>query len=261
MGMKITKGDFSTFPHKMCKGLPAYEQITFIWLFHHVNADGICFPSLATLAEECGIGKDVIIKSLKRLEIRGYITKRHRKTLKGGYNSTLYNVHLKLVVNTDKIASNVVVNTDKVTPSMLSLLATRVVVNTDTNYNHRTKINTSTVNLEEEKSKTLPNFILDENIALDPKNNNALKIGAIKVLDYFKSIGGRKFRIIDSTLKPIIAILKTGVTVDECFNIIFMKHEEWKGTDFVKYLQPSTIFGKKNFENYYSEFRKKYKLN
>jgi DNA-binding transcriptional regulator YhcF (GntR family) len=102
--MKITKGCFSTFPHLMCKGLPAYEQITFIWLFHHANADGMCFPSLATLVDECGISKDTVVKSLKKLEKRGYISRKRNMTIKGGYHSTRYIVHFlnNVVANTYK---------------------------------------------------------------------------------------------------------------------------------------------------------------
>jgi hypothetical protein len=131
--MKVAKGYFSTFPHLMCKGLPAYEQITFIWLFHHANSEGICFPSINTLSEECGISRDSIKRSLKTLEDRGYIKKEIRKKDDGGNASNLYSVMLIDQANSTEGGAN--------STQPLEANSTEGGANTATNYNQLTKSN------------------------------------------------------------------------------------------------------------------------
>jgi len=50
--------------------------------------------------------------------------------------------------------------------------------------------------------------------------------------------------------KMIKARLKEGATVDELIKVIEIKTNEWKGTDWAKYLRFNTLFSKKNFEGY-----------
>jgi hypothetical protein len=128
--MILEKGSFSIFPANMCKGLPAYEQIVFIWLCHHSNAEGICFPSLKTLSYECGLSKDSVIRSVKKLEERGFITKIVRKNDEGENISTLYTIVLSNA-NSD----NLVADSD----NPLVANSDNLVADSDTNYINITK--------------------------------------------------------------------------------------------------------------------------
>ena len=59
-----------------------------------------------------------------------------------------------------------------------------------------------------------------------------------------------------NTQSFISARLKEGFTVEDFKKVINVKVENWLGTDFEKYLRPTTLFGTK-FENYLNEANKK----
>jgi len=159
--MKITKGCFSTFPHLMCKGLPAYEQITFIWLFHHANAEGVCFPSINTLAEECGISRDSIKRSLKSLEDRGYIGREERKRDDGGNTSNIYTVYFLDCSNSTEGVAN---STD--TPQANT---TEGEANSATNYNQLTKTNET--KLKSLRDTPISNCVDDSSLSCEDVQN------------------------------------------------------------------------------------------
>lgn len=80
---------------------------------------------------------------------------------------------------------------------------------------------------------------------------------ALEVLQFLNDTTGRKFRGLDANHKPsanlelIIARLKTGVSVQDCKNVIARKHKEWAGKDDMQqYLRPETLFNKRKFEQY-----------
>lgn len=90
--MHLEKGTFCVVPIKMLKGMHPFQQTIFMWLCHHANLEGVCWPSLETLAEECGISRGGIIAHLKKLEKIGYIIKTGRIGEDGGYQSNQYTV-------------------------------------------------------------------------------------------------------------------------------------------------------------------------
>lgn len=55
-----------------------------------------------------------------------------------------------------------------------------------------------------------------------------------------------------STKEKINARLREGYTYNDFVNVIDKKYNEWKGTDFEKYLCPETLFGTK-FEKYLNQ--------
>ena len=80
----------------------------------------------------------------------------------------------------------------------------------------------------------------------EAKENFASDVCAI--IDYLNVRCGKKFQYSESSREPIMARLKEGHTVEECMKVIDNKFLD---PDFDrKYLQPSTLFRKSNFENY-----------
>lgn len=63
-------------------------------LIYHCNKDGECFPSLKTIAAECGYGLTTVKRALGDLVEAGYITKQARfdERKHGGQTSNLYSV-------------------------------------------------------------------------------------------------------------------------------------------------------------------------
>ena len=85
------------------------------------------------------------------------------------------------------------------------------------------------------------------------KNNNIYS----EVIKYLNEKANTNYRpSTKNTQSFISARLKEGFTVEDFKKVIDVKAKSWIGTDFEKYLRPSTLFGTK-FENYLNEANKK----
>lgn len=63
-------------------------------LIYHADKDGFCFPSVKTIAAECGYGISTVKRALNDLCVAGYIEKTARfdKRKNGGQTSNLYSL-------------------------------------------------------------------------------------------------------------------------------------------------------------------------
>lgn len=80
---------------------------------------------------------------------------------------------------------------------------------------------------------------------------------AERVLRYLNRLTGQKFSALNPSGQPtanckiVIDRIKEGYSKDDFINVIKTQHREWSGDDkMVKYLRPSTLFRKSNFEQY-----------
>ena len=74
-----------------------------------------------------------------------------------------------------------------------------------------------------------------------------------EVVDYLNQAAGTAFRKTSKdTKKHIRARFNDGYTLDDFKTVIDHKVTEWKGTEFEKFLRPSTLFGSK-FEGYLNQ--------
>lgn len=78
--------------------LPMREKMVLLMLANYAsNERGDCYPSINTLAKDCGAGKDTIIRSIKSLEEAGYLTIVRR--MECGVNlPNIYTLNMKGVV-------------------------------------------------------------------------------------------------------------------------------------------------------------------
>jgi uncharacterized phage protein (TIGR02220 family) len=94
---------------------------------------------------------------------------------------------------------------------------------------------------------------LDKNrldkVRLDKKKHSP---EAEEILSYLNLKSGSNYRLIDSNLKLIDAILKKGYSKDDCMTVIDKKVQEWSGTDMQQYLRPLTLFSSK-FDAYLNQ--------
>lgn len=73
------------------------------------------------------------------------------------------------------------------------------------------------------------------------------------IVDYLNERAGTKYRSSsDKTKKVINARLAEDFTLEDFKKVIDIKCDEWKGTEFEKFLRPETLFGTK-FENYLNQ--------
>lgn len=95
-------------------------------------------------------------------------------------------------------------------------------------------------------------------------NSDACK----EVIEYLNLKSGKAFTPTNAmTVKHISGRLNDGYTIDDMKKVIDIKVNEWKNTDYEKYIRPDTLFRPTNFENYvnqtnytYSDESEEYRL-
>ena len=111
----------------------------------------------------------------------------------------------------------------------------------------------SNSNVLEGKEVTNAYVIGNPNSKNKEKENNIYS----EVIKYLNEKANTNYRASTKNTQSFIsARLKEGFTVEDFKKVIDVKAENWLGTDFEKYLRPTTLFGTK-FENYLNEANKK----
>lgn len=74
-----------------------------------------------------------------------------------------------------------------------------------------------------------------------------------EIISYLNEVTGSRYKYnTDKTKKAVHARLAEGFTVDDFKTVIDKKFDDWKGTEWEKYLRPETLFGTK-FEGYLNQ--------
>lgn len=75
-----------------------------------------------------------------------------------------------------------------------------------------------------------------------------------RIIDYLNDKCGTRYsHKTEKTIGYINARLESGYTEDDFYTVIDKKCEDWIGTEFEKYLRPSTLFTPTNFESYINQ--------
>ena len=74
--------------------------------------------------------------------------------------------------------------------------------------------------------------------------------GGIECLDCLNHEAGTAFKPTEANLRPIRARLREGHTLADAQAVIRAKVAEWRGTEFAKFLRPSTLFAPTKFDGY-----------
>lgn len=107
------------------------------------------------------------------------------------------------------------------------------------------------VHMENENVNVNENENINDNV-----NDNTNEI-VDKVIEYFNQKCKTRYRKNTRDIrKLIIARINEGYTFEDFKTVIDKKYREWKGTEFEKYLRPSTLFGTK-FQQYLNQIEKK----
>jgi hypothetical protein len=106
--MKYSKSEFTLVPSRQARiGMPAIQQVVYMWLCEHSDDNMQSFPSRKVLAYECGISVRTLIRTIDELVSKGFITKTAR------FNDTTQTSNLYKVL--------IVSMGDKLTPPPLSV--------------------------------------------------------------------------------------------------------------------------------------------
>lgn len=74
-----------------------------------------------------------------------------------------------------------------------------------------------------------------------------------KIVDYLNEKANRKLRVTLPLRKLVNARFNEGHTLEDFKHVIDVKCSQWLGTDFEKFLRPSTLFNATRFQEYLAE--------
>ena len=84
------------------------------------------------------------------------------------------------------------------------------------------------------------------------EKNKKIKSEAIEALKFLNQETGKAFREVESNLKPIESILKSGIDLQDVKTVTMRKIHDWsKDPKMAEYLRPATLYRRSNFEQYY----------
>lgn len=107
------------------------------------------------------------------------------------------------------------------------------------------------------KSNLLPQVVVESATTTEERNEPKKAVEkknyiqeCQQIISFLNEKAGTKYRATSKTTQAhISARLNEGFTLDDFLTVIKNKCEDWKGTEFEKYLCPETLFGNK-FEKY-----------
>ena len=209
--------------------------------------EGVCWPSIETIARQLGAGPSTIRMAIAKLEKDGWLTRTQRR-------------------NGNRNASNVYrLNVAKLQAAAFSQLS-----DSDTSKSDASKFDTS----KTDPSKSGKNGSFDPSesggdpsvkstqdpqvtskpscpVAAQPDPEVVITDQAILVLSHLNQISGSRYQKSKTSLENIRARLREGYSVADLRLVIDLKHEHWHENDEqYQYMRPETLFGPKKFESY-----------
>lgn len=209
--------------------------------------EGVCWPSIETIARQLGAGPSTIRTAIAKLEKDGWLTRTQRR-------------------NGNRNASNVYrLNVAKLQASAFSQLS-----DSDTSKSDASKFDAS----KTDPSKSGKNGGFDPSesggdpsvkstqdpqvtskpscpVAAQPDPEVVITDQAILVLSHLNQISGSRYQKSKTSLENIRARLREGYSVADLQLVIDLKHEHWHENDEqYQYMRPETLFGPKKFESY-----------
>jgi len=209
--------------------------------------EGVCWPSIDTIARQLGAGPSTIRTAIAKLEKDGWLTRTQRR-------------------NGNRNASNVYrLNVAKLQAAAFSQLS-----DSDTSKSDASKFDSS----KTDPSKSVKNGGFDPSesggdpsvkskqdpqvtskpscpVAAQPDPEVVITDQAILVLTHLNQISGSRYQKSKTSLENIRARLREGYSVADLLLVIDLKHEHWHENDEqYQYMRPETLFGPKKFESY-----------
>lgn len=87
--------------------LPSRAKQIMFYLINRANAEGTCFPSVKTIASDCGVSERTIQRNMNILVEQGFIIKEERYRDNGGQSSNLYRLQMESENNNNiKLSAN-----------------------------------------------------------------------------------------------------------------------------------------------------------
>ncbi|HCB2364485.1 TPA: conserved phage C-terminal domain-containing protein [Citrobacter freundii] len=208
--------------------------------------EGVCWPSIDTIARQLGAGPSTIRTAIAKLEKDGWLTRTQRR-------------------NGNRNASNVYrLNVVKLQAAAFSQLS-----DSDTSKSDASKFDAS----KTDPSKSGKNGGFDPSesggdpsvkstqdpqvtskpscpVAAQPDPEVVITDQARQVLSYLNQTTGSRYQVCSTSLENIRARLREQFTVDDLCLVVDYKNADWRDSEQAQYLRPATLFIPKNFPGY-----------
>lgn len=208
--------------------------------------EGVCWPSIETIARQLGAGPSTIRTAIAKLEKDGWLTRTQRR-------------------NGNRNASNVYhLNVAKLQAAAFSQLS-----DSDTSKSDASKFDAS----KTDPSKSGKNGGFDPSesggdpsvkstqdpqvtskpscpVAAQPDPEVVITDQARQVLSYLNQTTGSRYQVCSTSLENIRARLREQFTVDDLCLVVDYKNADWRDSEQAQYLRPATLFIPKNFPGY-----------
>ncbi|MGI3451249.1 conserved phage C-terminal domain-containing protein [Citrobacter arsenatis] len=209
--------------------------------------EGVCWPSIETIARQLGAGPSTIRTAIAKLEKDGWLTRTQRR-------------------NGNRNASNVYrLNVAKLQAAAFSQLSDSDTSKSDASNFDASKTDPSKSGKKggfdpsesggdpSVKSKQDPQLTSKPScpVAAQPDPEVVITDQAIWVLTHLNQTTGSRFQVCKTSLEHIRARLREGFTPEEMVMVIDYSKEKW-GADIkmAEYLRPTTLFIPSNFPGY-----------
>ncbi|MGQ0331936.1 conserved phage C-terminal domain-containing protein [Citrobacter portucalensis] len=208
--------------------------------------EGVCWPSIETIARQLGACPSTIRTAIAKLEKDGWLTRTQRR-------------------NGNRNASNVYrLNVAKLQAAAFSQLS-----DSDTSKSDASKFDAS----KTDSSKSVKNGGFDPSesggdpsvkskqdpqvtskpscpVAAQPDPEVVITDQARQVLSYLNQTTGSRYQVCSTSLENIRARLREQFTVDDLCLVVDYKNADWRDSEQAQYLRPATLFIPKNFPGY-----------
>lgn len=215
--------------------------------------EGVCWPSIATIARQIGAGESTVRTAISALEKEGWLTRKSRR--QGNRNaSNVYTLNVQklraaaFAHQPDSDTSNP--DASKSDPSKFEASESSKKVGFDPSESGGDPSVNTTTDPSDKKPLCQVAAQPDDEVVEEPDPEVLITDQAILVLNHLNTVAGSRFQKSKTSLENIRARLREGHTVEDMILMVDYKHVHWEGTTQYDYMQPTTLFRPTKFEGY-----------
>ncbi|MBK4723932.1 conserved phage C-terminal domain-containing protein [Pantoea agglomerans] len=230
-------------------GMKLTEVVIMARLADWCNDEGVCWPSVGTIARQIGAGESTVRTAIGKLQKEGWLSRRQRR--QGNRNaSNVYHLNVAKLREAANKVHTPESDTSKSDASKSDASKSEASNSDPSNNCRETGFHPSAsggdplVNSKQEPSDKNTSVQPPSAAGRDDKISEEIHVTdqAILVLKHLNLMTGAKYTTAKTTLENIRARLVDGHTVDELKTVVEYMSERWLGTEWSKHLTPPTIF-------------------